>query len=85
MEEVGDTKPSNNTLYKTKHSKSNILSYRVGLDPVATLYLVEWIEKSQNKKVFLSQKTKAIVFVATEVEHTVMSTLLYVYAYLYAR
>ena len=41
-----DTEPSDNTLYKTKHTRSSILSYRVGLDPIATSYLVDWIEKN---------------------------------------
>ena len=44
----GDTEPSDNTLYKTKHTRSSILSYRVGLDPIATSYLVGWIEKTRN-------------------------------------
>ena len=40
----GRTKPSNNMLHKAKHTSSSILSYRVGLDPVATSYLLGWIE-----------------------------------------
>ena len=45
---MGDIKTSDNILYKTKHTKSSILSYRVGLDPIATSYLVGWIEKTRN-------------------------------------
>ena len=41
-----DAEPSKNTLHKTKHTKSSILSYRVGLDPVATSYFVVWMEGS---------------------------------------
>ena len=40
----GRTKPSNNMLHKAKHTSSSILSYRVGLDPIATSYLLGWIE-----------------------------------------
>ena len=29
---MGDTKPSDNTLHKTRHNRSSMLSYRVGLD-----------------------------------------------------
>ena len=43
-----DTKPSNNMLYKKKHTKSSMLSYGVGLDLVATSYIVGWIEKTRN-------------------------------------
>ena len=45
---MGDIKPSDNTLYKTKHTRSSILNYRVRLDPIATSYLVGWIEKTRN-------------------------------------
>ena len=45
---MGDIEPSDNTLNKTKHTRSSILSYRVGLDPIATSYLVGWIEKTRN-------------------------------------
>ena len=37
---MGDTEPPNNMLHKAKHTNSSILSYRVGLDPIATSYLV---------------------------------------------
>ena len=33
---MGDTEPSNTMLHKNKHTTSSILSYRVGLDPIAT-------------------------------------------------
>ena len=33
---MGNTEPPNNILPKTKHPSSSILSYRVGLDPIAT-------------------------------------------------
>ena len=33
---MGDTEPPNNMLPKAKHTSSSILSYRVGLDPIAT-------------------------------------------------
>ena len=33
--QMGDTKPSNNMLHKTKHTRNSILSYRVPLDLVA--------------------------------------------------
>ena len=45
---MGDIEPSDNTLYKTKHIRSSILSYRFGLDPIATSYLVGWIENTRN-------------------------------------
>ena len=45
---MGDIEPSVNTSYKTKHTRSNMLSYRVGLDPIATFYLVGWVEKTPN-------------------------------------
>ena len=47
---MGDTKPPNNMSQppkqppKAKHNSSNILSYSVGLDPIATSYLVGWIK-----------------------------------------
>ena len=44
----GDTEPSDNTLDKTKHTRSSIVSFRVGLDPVATSYLVGWIGRTRN-------------------------------------
>ena len=37
---MGDTEPTDNKLHKTKHPRSSTLIYRVGLDPVATFYLV---------------------------------------------
>ena len=40
---MGDTKPSNKILLKTKHTKSSIRSYGVGVNPVATCYIVGWI------------------------------------------
>ena len=43
-----DTKPSINMLHKTYHTKSCILSYRVGSDPVTTSFLVGWIKKTRN-------------------------------------
>ena len=45
---MGDTKPWNNRLHKTKYTRSSILSYRVGLDPVTTSYLIRLIEKTYN-------------------------------------
>ena len=33
---MGNTEPPNNILPKTNHPSSSILSYRVGLDPIAT-------------------------------------------------
>ena len=45
---MGDTKPSDNTLHKTKHTRTSTLSYRVGLDPVAASYFVAWIERTRN-------------------------------------
>ena len=45
---MGDTKPPNNMLPKAKHTSSSILSYRVGLDPIATSYLVGWIKSTCN-------------------------------------
>ena len=45
---MGDTEPSDNTLYKAKHTRSSKVSYGVGLDPVATSYLVGWIERTHN-------------------------------------
>ena len=41
-------RPSNNSLYKTKHTSSSILSCRVGLDPIATSYLGGSIERTHN-------------------------------------
>ena len=41
---MGDTEPPNKMLHKAKHTRSSILSYRVGLDPITTCYLVGWIE-----------------------------------------
>ena len=41
---MGDTERPNNMLPKAKLTSSSILSYRVGLDPIATSYLVGWIE-----------------------------------------
>ena len=35
---MGNTETSHNMLLKTKHTRSSKLSYRVGLDPVATSY-----------------------------------------------
>lgn len=45
---MGDIKPSNNMLHKTKDSESSILNQGVGLDPVPASYIVSWIEKSRN-------------------------------------
>ena len=45
---MGDIEPSDNTLHKTKHTSSSILSYKVGLDLLATSYLVGWIERTRN-------------------------------------
>ena len=41
---MGDTEPSNNMLPKGKDTSSSILSYRVGLDPIATSHLAGWIK-----------------------------------------
>ena len=41
---MGDIEPPNNMLPKAKHTSSSVHSYRVGLDPIATPYLVGWIE-----------------------------------------
>ena len=41
---MGESEPSGSTLYKTKHTRGSILSYRIGLDAVTTSYLVGWIE-----------------------------------------
>ena len=46
--QMGDTEPLNNTLLKTKHTRSSILSYRVGSDPVTTSYLVGWNKRTSN-------------------------------------
>ena len=46
--QMGDAEPPNNMLHKAKHTSSSILSYRVGLDPTATSYLVGWIEWACN-------------------------------------
>ena len=45
---MGHIEPSDNALYKTKHTRSRILSYRVGLDPIAASYFVGWNEKTRN-------------------------------------
>ena len=45
---MGDKEPSNNMLLKTKHTSGSMLSHRVGLDPIATSYLVGWIKCTQN-------------------------------------
>ena len=37
---MGDTEPSNKMFFKTKHTKSNILSHGVGVDSVATSYFI---------------------------------------------
>ena len=37
---MGDTEPPNNMLPKAKQTSSSILSYRVGLDPVAASCLL---------------------------------------------
>ena len=42
---MGDTEPSDNTLHKIKQTRSSILIDKVGLDPVATSYLVGWIKR----------------------------------------
>ena len=41
---MGDIEPPNNMLHKAKHTNSSMLSYRIGLDPVAASYLVGWID-----------------------------------------
>ena len=41
---MGDTEPPNNILHKAQVTSSSILSYRVGLDPIAISCLVGWIE-----------------------------------------
>ena len=41
---MGDTEPPNNMSPKAIHTSSSILSYRVGLGPVATSYLAGWIK-----------------------------------------
>lgn len=46
--EMGDTEPPKNRLRKIKHTRSSILGYRVGLDTVATSYLVGSNEKTHN-------------------------------------
>ena len=43
---MGNTEPPNNMLPKAKHTSSSILSCRVGLDPIATSYLVAWIKRT---------------------------------------
>ena len=45
---MGDTEPPKNRLRKIKHTRSSILGYRVGLDTVATSYLVGWIESTRS-------------------------------------
>ena len=35
---MGGTEPPNNMLHKAKHTSCSMLSYRVGLDPIATSY-----------------------------------------------
>ena len=40
-----DTKTSNNTLHKTKHTRSSVPSYRVVLDPVAISYLTVGLKR----------------------------------------
>ena len=42
--ELLSQEPPNNMLHKAKHTISSILSYRIGLDPIVTSYLVGWIE-----------------------------------------
>ena len=39
-----DNETPNNMFHKAKHTSSSILSYRIGLDPIVTSYLVGWIE-----------------------------------------
>ena len=46
---MGDTELPNNKLHKTKHTSGSILNYRVGLDPIATSFLVGWIERNLNR------------------------------------
>ena len=41
---MGDTEPPNNMSPKAKQTSSGILSYRIGLDPISTSYLVGWIK-----------------------------------------
>ena len=45
---MGDTEPPNNMSPKAKQTSSSILSYRIGLDPISTSYLVGWIERTCN-------------------------------------
>ena len=45
---MGGTKPPNNMLHKVKHTSCSMLSYRVGLDPIATSYPLDWIEWTCN-------------------------------------
>ena len=37
---MGYTETPNNMLHNAKHTSSSILSYRIGLDPIASFYLV---------------------------------------------
>ena len=46
--QMGDNEHPNKMLHKAKHTSSSILSYRAGLDPITTFYLVAWIEWSCN-------------------------------------
>ena len=45
---MGDTKPSTNNLHEVKHTRGSVLSFRVGLDPVATSYPIGWIKRIRN-------------------------------------
>ena len=42
---VRHTEPSINRLYKTKHIRSSVFGYSVGLDLAKTSYLAGWIKK----------------------------------------
>ena len=43
---MGDTEASYNTLHKTKHPSCSTPTYRVGLDPATTSFLVGCIERA---------------------------------------
>ena len=42
---MGNTEHCNNRVHTTKHTRSSILSYTVGLDLSATSYLVCWTKE----------------------------------------
>ena len=47
---MGDTEPLNNMLPKAKRTSISILSYRIGLDPIATSFYVGWIVTHRKKE-----------------------------------